>query len=146
MDNRRKYYRHQFTSDLCGEMSVVEVAGKQVLTKKAYVCIKDIGAGGIRFESHLKIPTREDVTLEISTVLLGKKVVIQGKLSRIIERTNGFYEYGLRFIGESDDELSRLVSEVSMKARKTLRNTGCSLCSRRTQCHKVNSEFKLPVD
>lgn len=145
-DNRRKYYRHQFATDLCGELAMIKVSEQKVSSKTAYICIRDIGAGGLRFESHLKFPIRSDVIYEITTLLLGKKTVFKGYLSRINEKTNGFYEYGLQLVDNNDEVLAPLINEISMKSRKTLRNTGCSLCSSRTRCHKANSEFKNPVD
>jgi hypothetical protein len=136
-DNKRRYFRHRFYTDLCGEIKIVQIGNEDVSSKKAYICIKDIGAGGIRFESHLNLPIREDIVLSLSTKLLNTPVAVRGSIRRIIELDDGNFEYGFNFhIDEDENQLPRLINEVSVKARKTLTNTGCSLCSEKTKCHK----------
>ncbi|MFF2531332.1 PilZ domain-containing protein [Brevibacillus sp. NPDC058079] len=137
-DNRRRFFRHQFGSNLCAEIRIINIGEQLVDSKKAYVCVRDIGAGGLRFESHLYIPPRDDVILEVSTIICDKPIIIHGMLKRTQTLENGYFQYGMEFLSDDDDSklLLRLINELSVKSHKSTLPTGCSMCSSYTKCHK----------
>lgn len=137
-ENRRKYFRHRFPTNLCGQIRILSVGGSEVSTKPAYVCIHDLGAGGMRFESHLKFPPRNDVVLEATMTVCEKSLTLQGSLTRTIDLNNGYFEYGMKFQLNEDEskELLKLVNQVSLRSHKKVQSTGCSLCSFHTKCQK----------
>lgn len=137
-DNRRKYFRHKFPTNLCGQIRILSVGGSEVNTKPAYVCIHDLGAGGMRFESHLKIPPRNDVVLEATMTVCETPLTLVGSLTRTINLENGYFEYGMQFVLTEDASkyLLKLINQVSLRFHKKVQSTGCSLCSLQTKCQK----------
>jgi hypothetical protein len=142
INNRRKYFRHQFGTSLCAEIQIISIGDQIVNSKKTYVCVRDIGAGGVRFESHLIFPTTKEVKLELSTIILEKQIRIQGILKRQADLNNGYFQYGMEF--KLDEDLSnlllRLINELNIKSRRTTLPTGCKMCSSYTKCHKNSIE------
>jgi hypothetical protein len=137
--NRREVFRHSFMgSPLCGTVNILSVGEKSLESNKSFVCIRNIGSGGIQFESHLNLPVREDMVLGIHTTILGQEVKLLGTIRRKKALDNGYLEYGFKFLVDKHeaDVVNRIVNELSIKMRKSMnRITGCNMCSESTACH-----------
>lgn len=137
--NKREFFRQQFPIPLCADVTISEINGKSVTAKHSLVCIKDIGAGGLRFESNLKFPIREDVIFTFNSTIYNKPIEMQGILTRCQELENDNYEYGVRFClldGDRQQDLVTLINKVAITFRRGTGDSGCSTCSLKTECYK----------
>jgi c-di-GMP-binding flagellar brake protein YcgR len=144
-DNKREFFRHQFRIPLCAGLRIAEIGGKRVETGKTLVCVQDVGAGGIRFQSNLQLPVRNDVIFAFTLTMLDKTIELQGTLAWDRKLENNCYEYGLRFCYLSKDkqrELISIVNKVAIIFRKGTGSAECSICSLKTKCFKDSSTKK----
>ncbi|WP_231504329.1 hypothetical protein [Brevibacillus borstelensis] len=58
---RRDYFRLQLVPPLCSRMTIVMLKGKTMKVGSADVLIEDIGGGGLRFLSDLKLPVNDQL-------------------------------------------------------------------------------------
>jgi c-di-GMP-binding flagellar brake protein YcgR len=147
IQNRRQYFRHYFSIPLCTEMRIIKIGTKNVETKKTLICIKNISAGGLLFETNLNIPVRADVTFEFAMTVCHRKLILPGIFKRRHNLEQQQYQYGVEFL-LSEQEKSNLVSmfnEMSVKLHKT-GNAGCSLCSTdRKGCYKIKQKNHVKI-
>lgn len=144
-ENRREFFRHQFNAPMCARMKIAEIQGKVVDTKYSLVCVRDIGAGGLRFQSNLNLPVRDDVIVSFSIMIENKTIELRGILVRIEKLKNEDYEYGLKFYYVSDEvqqDLISAINKISISARRKAGLTGCSVCSLKTECFKGTLQKK----
>jgi c-di-GMP-binding flagellar brake protein YcgR len=142
MENRRKYFRHYFKTPLCSEMRILKVGEKLVNSKKTFVCIKNISAGGLLFETNLEIPVRTDVTFEFSMTICHNELILYGIVKRRHDLENRLYQYGVEFLLNNQKRISLLsiINEMSVKLRK-VGNSGCSICKiHTTNCYKKTAK------
>jgi hypothetical protein len=141
-DNKREYFRFQCSTPLCGEFRIASINDIPMDTKMTYVCVKDISAGGVRFESNLQVPVRDDISVQIRLRLIGKEIMARGllKYSKPVDQS-AYFEYGLEFILSNHDEnaLVQMINETSIRMRKTGKLGGCELCSMERICYKSES-------
>lgn len=121
VQNRRKFFRIALERPLIGEMTITSIAGKSVQLGMTKILIEDIGPGGLRFLSNIKLPARKDLILKIKTVILGQEVEVNGILVWMKEKDN-IQQYGLQFI-ISENERTILTSILNQFQSK-LRNSG----------------------
>lgn len=144
-ENRREFFRHQFNIPLCANMKIAEIQGRAVDTKYSHVCIRDIGAGGLRFQSNLQMPIRDDVVFSFRMMIEGKSVELRGILVRSEPMPNDSFEYGLKFYffnEETQQDLVSLINKVSIASRRKTELTGCAMCSLKTECFKGTLQKK----
>ena len=94
--NRRKYFRIDFKYPLEAFMTVTEINGRKVQLGNTKVLIEDIGPGGLRFLSNIKLPTRSDVILKFQIKILNEELTLYGIIVHDVERDN-LYQYGIQF-------------------------------------------------
>lgn len=118
--NRREYFRYAFPIPLCGEVSVAKVNNRTINSKKAHVCIRNMGGGGLLFESHLDFPCVPDLFLQFVFVLQEKEIEVQGILNRKEFLSTGIFQYGVTFqMGtQEQQELIRLINAVAIKGKR----------------------------
>lgn len=123
-ENIRDFYRVELEYALASEMTIVRVQGKEVNLGQAPVLILDISPGGLRFLSHLKLPSNPSILLSFSAQILGESLTINGFIVRFKKIDNeavDLYEYGVNFQinHSSQSALYKLLNELSLKLRKT---------------------------
>ncbi|KXH82095.1 hypothetical protein AU377_06585 [Sporosarcina sp. HYO08] len=94
---RRKYFRIEFQYPLECSMTISELNGKKVQLGRTNVLIENIGPGGLRFLSNIKLPAKEDLTLQFKMSILGNELVLHGKIIHTSE-IDDVYRYGIQFI------------------------------------------------
>ena len=80
IENRRKFFRVDLPFPLEGYMTITEFAGKKVNLGSTKILILDIGPGGIRIETNIKLPVRSDLLLKFTTELFGEKLNLYGSI------------------------------------------------------------------
>jgi len=145
--NRRRYFRCEFKAHpICAKLRLFSINKKEVESNYAYACIYDMGAGGLRFESSLDFPIRNDVFLQFNMVLSGKELELIGYIVRKEKKDNGYYEYGVEFVNQQNDNLFSLLNQLSVQLRKSYVHSGCEFCSLKTSCFKKDYEKKNAID
>jgi diguanylate cyclase (GGDEF)-like protein/PAS domain S-box-containing protein len=122
--NRRKFIRVAFPKSIKGNMTVVKVKNRNIDLGKTAILIEDISAGGMRILSNICIPSREDITLQFEMELLGEQTIVLGQIVWLLEKDNGFFQYGVSFDISSGerDHLVKLVNTLGLRLTKgTLR-------------------------
>lgn len=117
---RRRYFRVYFPQPLQAMMSIVEIEGRQIVTGKAEVFIEDMGPGGLRIKTGMRLPHDRQLVLEITTHLLEEEITVIGKLLGMREVKPGSYEYDLEFdIDEKERmKLTGLLNIVQARMRR----------------------------
>lgn len=118
-ENRRKYFRIDLPRPLVGEMTITSLGGKQVKLGMTKVLIEDIGPGGVRFTSNIKLPARPDLVLKIGTWILEQKIEATGTIVWSKEVDEG-QQYGvqLNVNDKKRDTLMSILNQFQVKLRK----------------------------
>lgn len=104
--NRRKHYRLNFPIRLEADMMLVSIAGRTMELEVSKVLIENIGVGGLRFISNLKLPIRGDVLYQFKTELLEESVTLNGTIVWKEEINEDLMEYGIKFTIEEEEQAS----------------------------------------
>ena len=72
-EEKRSYFRVEFSKPLETEMTILEINKQKVNVGNAKVLIKDMGPGGLCFVSNILFPIKKDIILQFTTELLGQK-------------------------------------------------------------------------
>lgn len=135
---RRRYFRLQLKTPLCAKMTLAMINNKIINTGNSEVCIKDIGPGGLRFLSHLKLPSNPNITLGFQMTISHELLYVNGKIVREYEVQPGIFEYGVRFtVSEGKrDQIIMLVNALAIAIRRKWNITHSSLCPKddQTEC------------
>lgn len=133
--NKRDFFRHDFTVPTCAMMKIASIAGKRIGTKSTYICVKNIGAGGLYFASNLDLPLRDDVLFEFDITLANSTIRLDGKLLRKTDGEENEYAVKFCFTGEEErQKLMALLNKVVLATRRSSSN-GCLSCSLSTTCY-----------
>lgn len=112
----RRFLRIRPDFPLYGEIRIVRIGERQVLSNRARVRLLDISSGGVRFASVLKLPADSKVILELSMEYDGIKYRFEGHIVSSLNTEVREYEYGFCFIhpkAELRQMLLKLFSQVS---------------------------------
>ena len=135
--NKREYFRQVFQNPLCADMTIVKIKDNQIDANRTKTCILDIGPGGLRFYTNLKLPVNPYIVLEFQTRIMGQIISLPGYIVRKID-TEEFYEYGVKFVLDEQQhmELSSLLNTLTIRMRRTSNIQSCALCDskNRIQC------------
>jgi len=117
---QREYFRLKLEHALCAEMTIVLVKGKTMEIGSATVLIEDIGAGGLRFLSHLKMPANDQLVLQFETEMCGQPLKMYGHVVRTTSWEQDYYEYAVRFTMDETQhlEINRLVNRLAIRYRQ----------------------------
>jgi len=96
MEERRRYFRIEFEYPLEAYMTVSELNGKKVKLGNTKVLIENIGPGGLRFLSNIKLPAQSDITLKFQVRLVDEELTIYGTIIHAFEQDD-IYRYGVKF-------------------------------------------------
>jgi len=120
--NRRKFFRIEFNQLLEADMTVLEIKGKKIKVGNTKVLIKNIGAGGLCFNSNMKLPIETDFILQFKTQLLGKELKVYGCTVWTEEIDDNLFEYGIKFTFDENDrsDIIKELNEVQIKMRNNI--------------------------
>lgn len=93
----RNYFRVEFKYPFEASMTVSEWKGKKVELGNTKILIENIGPGGLRFLSAIKLPSNSDILLKFQAIVLGEELELYGVIIHDLEQGN-FYRYGVKFI------------------------------------------------
>ncbi|WP_017753482.1 EAL domain-containing protein [Calidifontibacillus oryziterrae] len=120
--NRRKYLRLQLDYPLSSDMSIKEFRGKEIDLGHSEILIEDIGPGGLRFASNIKLPVNPEIILRIETLILGDILNVLGHIVWAHELADGVYEYGLEFL-LTESQRTWLINALELYAEKLKENS-----------------------
>lgn len=120
VEHQREYFRLNLEHALCADMTIVLVKGKAMEIGSAKVLIEDLGAGGLRFLSHLKMPANDQLVLQFETELCSQQIKMYGHVVRSRSWENDFYEYAVRFTMDEamHMEIIRVVNRLAIRFRQ----------------------------
>ncbi|WP_069998990.1 EAL domain-containing protein [Cellulosilyticum sp. I15G10I2] len=115
-EERRKFFRIQFTELLQSDMTILEIQGKKTRVGNTKVLVKNIGPGGLCFISNIRFPVKRDMVLQFTTQLLGKEIKLYGCPVWANEVNGNLYEYGLEFIFDEKERtiLTRILNQLQI--------------------------------
>ncbi|MGP4108203.1 EAL domain-containing protein [Virgibacillus sp. L01] len=118
-DERRSFYRLKFPSPALGEMTIIEVNEKKVNLGSAQVLVEDIGLGGLKILSSLKLPVNSTIKLTFDIELMGEEFQLDGLLVWKDEAKRDTFHYGIEFnISEhEEDRLAGVINKMSVLLR-----------------------------
>lgn len=79
--SKRRFFRVYVDVPICTEVSIVELDNREVKTSTSFICVKDIGIGGLRFSSKLKFPTGDSIIYQFNIPILHKRYFIKGNVT-----------------------------------------------------------------
>ncbi len=97
-DNRRDFFRITFKKPLGADMSIFKMGEKKVSLGYTEVMVFDIGAGGLRFMSDIKLPVKSDIILVFETEILDEGLNLYGKVVWMKHFEAKIFEYGIEFV------------------------------------------------
>lgn len=145
-ENRRKYFRYKFDVPLCGDLRIVKIGDKRLdNSKKTLVCIKNMSAGGLLFETSLDFPVRKDVLFSFSIKILHTEILLNGVIRWKVFLEKRTFEYGVEFVMSEEDRKKLIIrlNNVSVKLKKR-EYAGCRFCDQqRYGCYMENCKSNL---
>lgn len=128
IENRRKFFRIDLPFPLEAYMTITELAGKKVNLGSTKILILDIGPGGLRIETNIKLPVRSDLLLKFTTELFGEKLNLYGSIVWNEEFESEYEAYGINFIIEDNarGHLTFLLNKLQVKLRQNTIIPDCS--------------------
>ncbi|WP_394234953.1 EAL domain-containing protein [Niallia oryzisoli] len=119
-ENRREYFRILMKYPLSGEMTISVFDSKKVNMGSTKILILDIGPGGLKIETTVKLPVRSDMILKFSTQILGGKLDLYGKVVWRKEIDDHNQTYGISFIikDEARRHLTTLLNHFQIKLQE----------------------------
>lgn len=120
IENQRKYFRINLHFPLSTDMTIIRVKGQNIKLGNTEVLIEDIGLGGLRFLSTIKMAVHRDILLGFETEILGKITKFYGNVVWCREIEDGIYQYGLEFLIHDSERtfLARLLNDFTLLLQK----------------------------
>lgn len=109
-------------------MTIARLKGKALQLGKTDVLIEDIGPGGLRFLSFIKLSVHPEVILELETEIIGIRVKLYGEIVWLRELQEDLFQYGVEFSIDEDDRASlcQLLNQFAIKLKRNSLVPGCS--------------------
>ena len=123
---RRQFFRITPMFPMAGELSIVSIQGKPVDVGTRKVLIENIGPGGLKLLSDIRLPVRQDVILKIKTKILENDLTFLGHLVWKKDESIPFV-YGMKFhMKESArDELVKFFNMFAVRLKDNPTLSGC---------------------
>ncbi len=117
--HQREYFRLKLEYPLSADMTIVLIKGKAMEIGSSKVLVEDLGAGGLRFLSHLKMPANDQLVLQFDTELCSELITMYGHIVRTTRWEEEFYEYAVKFTMDESQhlEINRLVNRLALRYR-----------------------------
>lgn len=118
-EERRKYFRVDFTQLLEADMTIMEIGGEKSNVGSTTVVIKNIGPGGLCFISNINLPIKRDIILKFTSQLMEKEVMVYGCPIWKEEFDNNLFEYGIEFTIDENErtEITGILNQVQVRFR-----------------------------
>ena len=128
MEERRKFFRINLDFPLSASMTLIRIHGRKVELGRTEVLVEDIGLGGLRFLSDIRLPVNRDIILEFETEILGNTIKMYGSVVWMKELKFGIYQYGLEFSMDESERsvLTQLLNKLAILLRKNPLIPDCS--------------------
>ncbi|WP_053074957.1 EAL domain-containing protein [Ornithinibacillus californiensis] len=128
IQNRRNFFRVNLDFPLSATMTLTRIHGRNVELGKTEVLIEDIGIGGLRFLSNIRLAVHKDFILEFQTEILSNLITFQGNVVWMNEIKDGVYEYGVEFLLDESEIgiITPLLNKLAIMLRKNPIPSGCS--------------------
>lgn len=119
---KRQYYRFEFTNNVQGKMTVVAVNNSNVNLGTADILIKDISIGGVKIHSNLSLPVLPNFRFRFLFTLMNEKFDLEGKIRWKNEAKVNTYEYGFQFVLNKKDEnrLALIINKMTALRKNKL--------------------------
>ena len=126
--DQRRFFRIDLDYPLSASMTLIRIHGRNVQLGRTEVLIENIGLGGLRFLSNLRLAIQRDVILEFETEILGSTVKMQGAVVWMKEMKAGIFQYGLEFSMEESERpgLTQYLNKLAILLRKNPLVPDCS--------------------
>lgn len=123
---RRKYFRIEFPYPLEAMMTISELNGKKVQLGNTKVLVENLGPGGLRFLSTIKLPVGSDMTLKFQTTIEDEELIVYGKIIHESEFKE-LNRYGVEFHidEEGREHLIKSFNQLQLQLRKNPLPPGC---------------------
>ncbi|MGC5327191.1 PilZ domain-containing protein [Brevibacillus sp. SYSU BS000544] len=127
--NRRQYFRYELNKSMCGDVEIVQIKGQTIQSNTTKVCIEDIGPGGLRFISSLKLPVSNEIVLEFEVKMMDELVKLLGVIVRSQEMGQ-LFEYGVQFtiFDNVQNQLTQHINSMMIRLRTRANLTSCTFC------------------
>ncbi|WP_214723212.1 EAL domain-containing protein [Bacillus sp. ISL-47] len=116
----RKFFRVEFPYPLGADMTILKLNNKKVEMGTTEILIEDMGPGGVKFLSPIKLPVRQDIILKIETEILGETVSFTGFIVWKEEISDTLNNYGFQFILDENQrsELVTMLNKLQIQLKK----------------------------
>ncbi len=127
-EESRDFFRIPLYFPLSGTMTLTRINGRTVETGQTKVLIEDIGLGGLRFLSDLKLTVNPNIILEFETNLFGEPIKLIGSIVWAMEIKTEIYQYGLKFTIDDQERsiITPVLNKLAIKLRKAPLVPDCS--------------------
>ncbi len=121
-ENRRNFFRIDLKTPMPGEMTITMFNGKKVNLGSTKIEILDVGPGGLRIKTDIKLPIRKDLILKFSITILGEPLELPGIIAWKKEVDFEHNMYGIQFILNDKErrDLTALLNRFQVKLRKSV--------------------------
>ena len=121
-ENRRNFFRIDLKTPMPGEMTITMFNGKKVNLGSTKIEILDVGPGGLRIKTDIKLPIRKDLILKFSMNILGEQLELPGIIVWKKEVDFENYMYGIQFSlnDKQRRDVTSLLNRFQVKLRKTI--------------------------
>lgn len=118
-EEKRKFFRIDFSNLLEADMTILRFDGRDVKVGNTKVVIKNIGAGGLRFISNIRLPITQNIVLQFKTEVLEEIIDVYGYAVWIKEVNCNLYQYGIQFTLDENERavLIRLLNTFQIKMK-----------------------------
>lgn len=132
LEERRRFFRIPLHFPLSGSMTLTRINGRTVDVGKTPILIEDIGIGGLRFLSHLKLTVNLNIILEFETYLFGEAIKLLGSIVWMKEIKPDIYQYGVEYVIDESEraEITPILNKLAIKLRKAPLVPDCSFVTK----------------
>ena len=120
VENRRKFVRTELKFPLSAAMTIIQIKGRAIQLGQTEVAIEDIGIGGLRFLSTIKLAVHPEIILQFETEILQRPVTLNGVVVWYCELDENVFQYGVQF-SIADKERSaahRLFNDLAAQLKR----------------------------
>lgn len=139
--NSRKAFRIECENPICTQISIVEVDGKFVKSRKGNVCVENVSLGGLKFLSALNMPINNTVIIEFKFSVEKKLITLYGYIVRKEVFRKGVFQYGAHFSSEyveNDESLAKL-----KKIKTEVLQNSTHFCNRNVAECLMKSDYRI---
>lgn len=118
---RRSFNRINFDELLEGQMTILSINGSKMVLGYTKILIKNISKGGLCFISNIRIPINIDIVLRFKITIFEEEIEINGIPIWRDETEENLYEFGVKFILNSDEANLLYEAIEELEKRKSLK-------------------------